>query len=641
MAEVWLTCLVDGQTQAGQASKILAASAAEDRPPLAALSMAFEAMATIVAHSDQASATARVASLFEAVRRAGWDRATRLAEAALSRAQAYHPEPLFKGPPPVLAHGEPDNDPRPPVERVWTDCTLCGLKTTSGDYPAALAHGVAADRQATASGVDMAVAYVSQMLAFVFLSVGDVDGAVAVLPRSIAAARRSGVPHRTMIYNLLLSLVLGGRFAEALQVTQENPELLGDDLPAERKSIYACLVARVWQASGRSEEALALLNSLPVPACALEPSAVAANLVWLAGEVRLEHHQAAQVRADVEAFLERAAARDEHLSPMNLTRLEAVHSAACEALGDLAAALAAYKRSQLAGYSWMADSVASRLRAMYLADAYADPQRLQHRLQVVDEQVEQARSDLTQPDPARQARFRAHVTHEMRNPLNGVLGMNSLLIESKLDDKQRKYLSLAQSSAQMLLALCNDVLDLAKIDSGRFELHHEPHDVAAIAREVVHIFQPQAAVKGLALHCHIAQDLPARLLCDRLRVQQLLMNLLSNALKFTRRGSIDIDLAWQPSSPMTGQLMVAVRDTGCGLSSEAQSRLFQEFTQADSSVAQQHGGTGLGLALCRNLVELMGGEIGVTSAPGQGSTFRFEVPLLLEGGEQISAAARA
>jgi len=141
------------------------------------------------------------------------------------------------------------------------------------------------------------------------------------------------------------------------------------------------------------------------------------------------------------------------------------------------------------------------------------------------------------------------------------------------------------------------------------------------------------------LHCHIAQDLPDRLLCDRLRIQQLLMNLLGNALKFTRRGSIDIDLAWRPSSASAGQLVVAVRDTGCGLSSEAQARLFQEFTQADSGVAQQHGGTGLGLALCRNLVELMGGEIGVTSAAGQGSTFRFTAPMLIEGVESLTEAA--
>ena len=133
--------------------------------------------------------------------------------------------------------------------------------------------------------------------------------------------------------------------------------------------------------------------------------------------------------------------------------------------------------------------------------------------------------------------------------------------------------------------------------------------------------------------------MPGRLLCDRLRIQQLLMNLLGNALKFTRRGSIDVTLDWLAATESTGQLVVSVRDTGSGLSEEAQARLFQEFTQADSSVAQQHGGTGLGLALCRSLVEMMGGEIGVTSAPDQGSTFRFAVPLLVDGVEELAEAA--
>ena len=639
VAEYWMTCMREPSDPGRQVDQILAASPEADRPRLTALSMAFEATVMIVARSAQAHAASRVATLFDSVRSLGWDRATRLAEAALSRAQNYQSEPLFTGPPPVLSHGEPDDDPRPPVERVWTDCTLCGMKTQSGDYPGALAHGVAADALATASGVDMPVALVNQLLAFVFLSVGDVDGAAAVLPRSIAAARRCGIAHRTMIYNLLLSLVLSGRFAEALQVSQDHPEMLGADLSAGRRTIYSRLVARVWQACGRGNEALALLNNLHGQTDTPQPAAMAANLVWLEAEVRLEHHQAEQVRGDVEAFLARTAALGERLSPMNQTRLQAALSAACEAQGDLAAALAAVKRSQLAGYSWMADSVASRLRAMHLADACADPLRLKRRLKVVDEQVSRARNELTQPDPARQARFLAHVTHEMRNPLNGVLGMNSLLLSSDLDDEQRKYLGLAQSSAQMLLALCNDVLDLAKIDSGRFELHLEPHDVAAIAREVVQIFQPQAEIKGLALHCHIAQNLPHRLLCDRLRIQQLLMNLLGNALKFTRRGGIDIQLDWVAGSESAGQLVVAVRDTGCGMSEETQARLFQEFTQADSSVAQLHGGTGLGLALCRNLVELMGGEIGVTSATNQGSTFRFTVPLLVQGSERLAVAA--
>jgi len=639
LAEVWMTCMLDPARQVPQVDKILAAASAQDRPRLAAMSMAFEANVTIVLRAGNPIAQARVAALVEEVRKLGWDRATQLAEAAWKRASAYHADLSADGEPPMLAHAQAQDDPRPPIERVWTDFALCSVKAHSADYPGALADGVAADTQASATGLDMPVVQAGQLLSFVFLSVGDYDGAAAVLPQAIDAARRCGMPHRALIYNLLLSLVLNGQFAQALQLVQSRPDVLGSGGSAMDNPIFCAMVARVWQANGSGDAALALLDSLPAQAEQMYLPNETANLVWLASEVRLEHHQAARVRTDVEAFLAGVASRGERLSPMNLTRLEAALSAACEAQGDLAAALAAVKRSQQAGYNWMADSVASRLRAMQLADTHADPQRLQRRLQVVDDQVKRARSGLDEPDPARQARFLAHVTHEMRNPLNGVLGMNSLLMKSDLDDKQRKYLDLAQSSAQMLLALCNDVLDLAKIDSGRFELHQEAHDVAAIASEVVQIFQPQAAIKRLALNCHVAQDLPARLRCDRLRIQQLLMNLLGNALKFTRRGSIDITLDWLAETEAAGQLVVAVRDTGIGLSEEAQARLFQEFTQADSSVAQQHGGTGLGLALCRSLVEMMGGEIGVTSAPSQGSTFRFAVPLLVDGVEALAEAA--
>ena len=639
LAEVWMTCMLDPSRQGGKVEAILAAASVDDKPRLEALSMAFEANVTMVLRSGHASGQARVASLLDQVRKVGWDRATLLAEAAWSRTHANLAGSTPMIAPPVLAHSEAEHDPRPPIERVWTDCGLCVVKTQAADYPGALVHGVAADTQASATGLDMPVVQAGQLLSFVFLSVGDYDGAAAVLPHAIDAARRCGMPHSALIYNLLLSLVLSNRFAEALQLVQTRPDVFGSEGKGRTHPIFCAMLARVWQGNGRGDEALALLDSLPTQAPVLHLPNETANQIWLAAEVRLEHHQAARVRADVEGFLAGVASRGQRLSPMNLTRLEAALSAACEALGDLAAALAAVKRSQLAGYNWMADSVASRLRAMQLADSHADPQRLERRLQVVNDQVSRARSELAQPDPERQARFLAHVTHEMRNPLNGVLGMNSLLMKSDLDDKQRKYLDLAQSSAQMLLALCNDVLDLAKIDSGRFELHQEAHDVAAIAREVVQIFQPQAAIKRLALNCHVAQDLPERLLCDRLRIQQLLMNLLGNALKFTCRGSIDITLNWLADTEAAGQLVVAVRDTGSGLSEEAQARLFQEFTQADSSVAQQHGGTGLGLALCRSLVEMMGGEIGVTSAPDQGSTFRFAVPLLVDGVEELAEAA--
>jgi signal transduction histidine kinase len=179
----------------------------------------------------------------------------------------------------------------------------------------------------------------------------------------------------------------------------------------------------------------------------------------------------------------------------------------------------------------------------------------------------------------------------------------------------------------MLLALCNDVLDLAKIDAGRFELNPQPNDVAALLGETVELFSPQVTAKGLSLELQVSPTLPPRLVVDRLRMQQLLMNLIGNAAKFTRQGGIRVVVQWQATHQEAGQIHVAVVDTGPGLNAEQRARLFQEFSQADASVAQQHGGTGLGLALCRSLVTLMGGTIGLDSEPGQGSTFWFEVPL--------------
>jgi signal transduction histidine kinase len=276
--------------------------------------------------------------------------------------------------------------------------------------------------------------------------------------------------------------------------------------------------------------------------------------------------------------------------------------------------------------------MASRLRALQIgqphADVDADAARLAERLQAVGSASLEA---------GRQRRFLQHVSHEMRNPLNGVLGMTSLLMLSELDELQRKYVTVAQSSAQMLLALCNDILDLAKIEAGRFELNPQPVAVAALLGEAVDAFLPQVQARGVELALDVDARLPPTLVVDRLRLQQIVMNLLSNAAKFTREGRIGVQAGWLPGDTgASGRLRVTVRDTGPGLTPEQRGRLFQEFGQADAAIAQAHGGTGLGLALCRGLVELMRGTIDVDSTPGEGSTFWFEVPA---SGAVVEAAA--
>ncbi|MDE2157859.1 MAG: hybrid sensor histidine kinase/response regulator, partial [Burkholderiales bacterium] len=237
------------------------------------------------------------------------------------------------------------------------------------------------------------------------------------------------------------------------------------------------------------------------------------------------------------------------------------------------------------------------------------------------------------------SRYFAQVTHEMRNPINGVIGLTSLLMLSQLDETQRRQLKLAKTAAQMLLALCNDVLDLAKIEAGKFELQCAPVDVAAALREAAAVFKPMADQKGLAFTLCIDAALPRPLVCDRQRLQQVVLNLLGNAIKFTAAGSVGLQAGWQPAGEGAGTLTVEVADTGVGIDAAGQARLFQEFVQTEAGRAQGQGGTGLGLAMCRSLLELMGGGIAVDSEPGQGSRFRFTLPLARSQAGQLQRQA--
>ncbi len=222
-----------------------------------------------------------------------------------------------------------------------------------------------------------------------------------------------------------------------------------------------------------------------------------------------------------------------------------------------------------------------------------------------------------------------HVTHELRNPMHGVVWMTSMLIMSDLDERQREYLNLAHSSARMALNLCNDVLDLAKLDAGKFELKAAAVDLHALVAECAAVFTVPAQAKGVSLRWHCDPALPTPLLGDGLRLQQVLMNLLSNATKFTERGRIDLAVSWLGGDAAAGAATVrlSVSDTGPGLPEELMPRLFQEFEQARHPSPASQTGAGLGLALCRQFVHLMGGKIGVDNRPGQGCTFWCLLPL--------------
>ncbi len=241
-------------------------------------------------------------------------------------------------------------------------------------------------------------------------------------------------------------------------------------------------------------------------------------------------------------------------------------------------------------------------------------------LSLSNQELEQARSRALDMAQARAA-FLANMSHEIRTPLNGMLGMIALALDNPLPSEQRQQLAIAHDSGKVLVELLNDILDLSKFDAGQLELERIAFDMGSMVEDTANLLSQNTA-QSVELTCLIARDFPSTVLGDPTRVRQIVSNLLSNALKFTRFGRVDIRLV-----TIVGGVRLEVRDTGIGIPEEAQARIFQPFTQAGAGITRQYGGTGLGLALTRNLCKAMQGHLHIRSEPGFGSCFTAELPL--------------
>ncbi len=267
-------------------------------------------------------------------------------------------------------------------------------------------------------------------------------------------------------------------------------------------------------------------------------------------------------------------------------------------------------------------TAATELRAQELAESNAELERIAKELLVTEENLREAMQAAKGANHAK-SQFLATMSHEIRTPMNGIIGMTELALRTPLNTQQRDYLNSLNQSADALMRLLNDILDISKIEAGRMELERAAFDMRDVVLDAARVIVVPATKKGLELNCRIAPDVPTEAIGDAGRLRQIIINLVGNALKFTSEGEIFVHCWVENRSQSDLELHFAVEDTGIGIPADKRERIFESFSQADASTTRRFGGTGLGLAISAQLVSLMGGRIWVESQVGRGSEFHF------------------
>ena len=623
LACVWLRARMD-DTMEAQVQSLVAEVPDQDRSKMQALSEGWRAwrLSYLMQLSDDAGLPARLEGAVAHAQASAWPRAQVLARAAVALwterklpDRAGHWQQHAQELKAFIDEMPPD---WPHVERCVCEVRLGELELQLARSEELLERILRLERLDFPPPLDDPMrANVRQLLVVLLLEMGDMEGALASSQELLRYVEQGPARSVSLYYNHLLVLGLSGRQEEAHSFLSERPFLRD---PAYWHEVPQALGMVAWLDAKRLPVGTAAAwpgRCGPLPAANGNP--ISANLAWMEADMALQRSEARLAVDVLQTHLHQVGEPGSgSLSPLNGTMVYQTLSRAHEALGDTAAALDALRRAQAFGHEWTLRSTQARLKALHLSAPETATIVQARRVQAL--QVPQPPQ---QPDAA--TRLLAHVSHEMRNPLNGVLGMIALLQMSDLSEAQQRQLKLADSSARMAMTLCNDLLDLAKIDAGRLEIHATPCTLPDALEEVVQTFMPGAQFKGLGLRLELDPTLPTQVVIDRLRLQQVLMNLVANGIKFTRQGHVQLAARWV-QVPNGGRLRVEVSDTGVGIEPHERERLFQEFSQANGSVAAEFGGTGLGLALCRKLVDAMGGHIDLSSTPGEGSCFWFELP---------------